>query len=96
MGWLHTHFFDGTTTVPEFLRGLPAAAIDGLYLEVISPYFDAGPESKPLSDLIAEFGPKEVRVFLPGRTQARPCVRRSYSNGSNRSLMSAGAGCRRM
>ncbi len=32
---------------------------------MISPYFDAGPESKPLSDLIAEFGPKEVRVFLP-------------------------------
>lgn len=64
-GWLHTHFFDGTTTVREFLRKAAGSAIDGLYLEVISPYFDAGPESKPLSDLIDEFGPKEVRVFLP-------------------------------
>jgi hypothetical protein len=64
-GWLHTHFFDGTTTVPEFLRAATGTAINGLYLEVISPYFDAGPESKPLSDLIAEFDPKEVRVFLP-------------------------------
>ena len=64
-GWLHTHFFDGTTTVPEFLREAAGGAIDGLYLEVISPYFDAGPESEPLSDLIAAFGPKEVRVFLP-------------------------------
>ncbi|CUS37805.1 conserved hypothetical protein [Candidatus Nitrospira nitrosa] len=64
-GRLHTHFFDGTTTVPKFIREATGSAIDGLYLEVISPYFDAGPESKPLSDLIAEFAPKEVRVFLP-------------------------------
>lgn len=64
-GWLHTHFFDGATTVPEFLRQATGNALDGLFLEVISPYFDAGPESKPLSDLIAEFSPKEVRVFLP-------------------------------
>jgi len=64
-GRLHTHFFHGTTTVTEFLRQAAGSAIDGLYLEVISPYFDAGPESKPLIDLIAEFAPKEVRVFLP-------------------------------
>jgi hypothetical protein len=64
-GRLHTHFFDGTTTVPDFLRQAAGTAIDGLYLEVISPYFDAGPESKPLSDLITAFNPKEVRVFLP-------------------------------
>lgn len=64
-GWLHTHFFDGTTTVPEFLREAAGGAVDGLNLEVISPYFDAGPESKPLEALIAEFGPKEVRLFLP-------------------------------
>jgi len=64
-GLLHTHFFDGTTSVPDFLRNAAGRAIDGLNLEVISPYFDAGPESKPLSDLIAEFQPREVRVFLP-------------------------------
>ncbi len=64
-GWLHTHFFDGTTSVREFLRTAAGTALNGLYLEVISPYFDAGPESKPLKELIEEFSPKEVRVFLP-------------------------------
>jgi hypothetical protein len=64
-GRLHTHFFDGTTTVPDFLRQAAGPAIDGLYLEIISPYFDFGPESKPLSDLVAAFSPKEMRVFLP-------------------------------
>lgn len=64
-GWLHTHFYDGTTTVPTFLRTAAGTAIDGLCLEVISPYFDAGPESTPLSDLIEAFSPKEVRVYLP-------------------------------
>lgn len=64
-GWLHTHFFDGTTSVREFLRATAGNALNGLYLEVISPYFDAGPESRPLIELIEEFGPKEVRVFLP-------------------------------
>jgi len=64
-GWLHTHFFDGSTSVREFLRTAAGSALTGLYLEVISPYFDLGPKSKPLSDLIEEFGPREVRVFLP-------------------------------
>ena len=36
-----------------------------MYLEIISPYFDAGPTSAPLNDLINEFRPREVRVFLP-------------------------------
>ena len=64
-GWLHTHFFDGSMAVTDFLRQAAGRAIDGINLEVISPYFDLGPESKPLRDLIAAFAPKEVRVFLP-------------------------------
>ena len=64
-GWLHTHFFDGSTSVPEFLRGVAGNSLRGMNLEVISPYFDEGPASQPLETLIEEFEPREVRVFLP-------------------------------
>ncbi len=64
-GILHTHFFDGRTSVPEFLRTVAGNSLDGMYLEIISPYFDDGPTSKPLEDLITEFRPRELRVFLP-------------------------------
>jgi hypothetical protein len=53
----------------EFQRQLR----EGLYLEVISPYFDAGPESKPLSELTAAFRPKEISL------------RASWNNGFRRS-----------
>jgi hypothetical protein len=64
-GILHPHFFDGRTSVPEFLRTIAGRSLDGMYLEIISPYFDKGPTSAPLEELIKEFRPREVRVFLP-------------------------------
>ena len=64
-GLLHTHFFDGRGTFPDFLYDATAGSLQGMYLEIISPYLDAGPELKPLIELIEKFNPKEVRVFLP-------------------------------
>ena len=68
-GRLEPHFFHGATTVLEFLDAAAGRELRGLNLEIISPYFDAGPTSTPLSDLIEQFSPKEVRVFLP-KTEA--------------------------
>jgi hypothetical protein len=64
-GMLHTHFYDGRTSVPEFLREVAGNGLGGMNLEIISPYFDGGPTSGPLDDLISQFKPREVRVFLP-------------------------------
>ncbi|MCE3222825.1 MAG: hypothetical protein K0S58_1005 [Nitrospira sp.] len=64
-GILHTHFFDGRSSFPDFLRQVAGSGLDGMCLEIISPYFDEGPTSVPLDDLISQFKPREVRVFLP-------------------------------
>lgn len=64
-GWLHPHFFDGSTTVVDFLRDAGGKNLNDLYVEIISPYFDKGPQSLPLKALIDEFKPKEIRMFLP-------------------------------
>lgn len=64
-GWLEPHFFDGSTSVVEFLQGAAGGALRGLNLEILSPYFDAGPTSVPLTDLIEAFSPRDVRVYLP-------------------------------
>ncbi len=64
-GLLHPHFFAGSTSVPEFLRDVAGSSLHGMNLEIISPYFDEGPTSKPLEELIEYFDPREVRVFLP-------------------------------
>jgi hypothetical protein len=78
-GILHPHFFDGRATVSEFLRTVAGNSLDGVYLEIISPYFDEGPTSKPLDDLINEFKPREVRVFLPrANTGEALCSREIY------------------
>lgn len=78
-GILHPHFFDGQTSVPEFLRTVAGNSLDGMYLEIISPYFDEGPTSGPLEDLINEFRPHEVRLFLPrANTGEALCSRELY------------------
>jgi hypothetical protein len=64
-GRLEPHFFDGGTAVVEFLDGVAGRDLRGLNLEIVSPYFDAGPTSAPLSDLIERFAPREIRLFLP-------------------------------
>ena len=78
-GLLHPHFFDGRASVPEFLRQVVGRDLDGMCLEIISPYFDDGPTSVPLDDLINEFRPREVRVFLPrAHTGEALCSREIY------------------
>jgi hypothetical protein len=64
-GRLEPHFFDGGTTVVDFLSEVAGRDLRGLNLEIVSPYFDVAPTSTPLSGLIERFSPREVRVFLP-------------------------------
>ncbi|MGK4008497.1 hypothetical protein WMF31_38160 [Sorangium sp. So ce1036] len=75
-GVLHTHFYDGKQPIPDFLIEVMGNALRGMYLEVISPYFDDAAESKPLADLLDRFSPRETRVYLPrgrrGEALCRP------------------------
>lgn len=64
-GRLCTQFDDGKTSLPDFLHDAAGSALRGMCLEIISPYFDSGGESKPLAALIEKFRPREVRVYLP-------------------------------
>lgn len=64
-GRLHPHFDGARSSLGEFMESVAGRALNGLCLEVISPYFDGGELSRPLADLRARFGPSEVRVFLP-------------------------------
>lgn len=64
-GGLHPHFYDGKDGLVEFLRSAAGTALDGMYLEVISPYFDNTPVCRALTQLREAFLPREVRVFLP-------------------------------
>lgn len=64
-GRLHPHFYDGTEPVVDFLSSVAGRALEGMNLEVISPYFDKAASALPLSDLLERFAPKETRVFLP-------------------------------
>ena len=67
-GRLHTHFDNGQTGLVDFLRSVAGSSLNGMCLEIISPYFDESPESKPLSSLIDAFSPTEVRLYLPQGT----------------------------
>ncbi|MEZ4222319.1 MAG: hypothetical protein R3B13_15385 [Polyangiaceae bacterium] len=64
-GALHTHFFYGRQSFPDFLEEVTSRDLRGAYLEVISPYFDEADECVPLQELVERFEPKETRVFLP-------------------------------
>lgn len=64
-GRLHTHFDHGEGSLVDFIAGKTGAALAGMNLEVISPYFDATAESQPLAALIEKFQPAAVRLFLP-------------------------------
>ncbi len=78
-GRLHTHFFAGLSSVGDFLEEAAGASLQTLNLEVISPYFDEGPTSPPLADLIRRFNPREVRVFLPRSDKGEAlCDQRLY------------------
>lgn len=75
-GRLHTHFYSGGKSLPDFLDEVAGQYIRDACLEIISPYFDDAPSCGPLEELVARFRPKEVRVFLPrsgaAEAQCRP------------------------
>lgn len=62
---LFTHFYAGTESFPDFLQQCAGELLQGLYLEIISPYLGDAPTSGPLEELIRRFHPKEVRILLP-------------------------------
>lgn len=75
-GQLRTHFYAGGEPVAEFIDRVAGAKVRGMYLEVISPFFDDAAESGPLDELLSRFTPKETRLFLPrtpeGEVRCRP------------------------
>lgn len=57
---------DGTPeSVVQFLKRTTRRQPQGWRMEVVSPYFDEAEECEPLTELLAAFGPSEIRVFLP-------------------------------
>jgi len=75
-GVLHTHFYDGSQEFTTFLESMAGRSLDGMNLEIISPYFNDHASSLPLSALIDRFRPKEVRVYLPRNEGGEPlCTR---------------------
>lgn len=63
---LRTHFWSRRDVdLVDFVRETVGNRLDGLYMEIISPYFDASGESNPLQKLVECFDPKACRVFLP-------------------------------
>ncbi|APV51640.1 hypothetical protein BWI17_19250 [Betaproteobacteria bacterium GR16-43] len=64
-GRLLPQFYGGHSSVVDFLADRAGEALNGCYLEVISPYFDKAPTCKVLQALVDRFAPREVRVFLP-------------------------------
>lgn len=64
-GALYSHFYSGQEAFTDFLRDAAGRALDDMYLEIISPYFDGGPSLAPLQSLMEAFRPKQVQVFLP-------------------------------
>jgi hypothetical protein len=77
-GVLHTHFYDGRQSVPDFLAEVTGNALRGMYLEVISPYFDNAAESKPLAELIERFAPRAVRIYLPRGRRGEALCRQDF------------------
>ncbi len=69
---LHSHFFNGTGAVDEFLEEVAGQKLRGLNLEVISPYFDQALRCKPLRDLIERFHPVK---FSSTCREVRPAKR---------------------
>jgi hypothetical protein len=64
-GQLYTQLYRGDEPLADFLARVAGDAISGMSLEVISPFFDDADECAPLKKLIADFHPKQVRVYLP-------------------------------
>ena len=77
-GAFHSRLYTGLQSVPDFVEQTFGHALDDLYLEVISPYFDNSASSKPLMQLIERFHPREVRILLPRGTDGRALCKERY------------------
>ncbi|HYN42628.1 MAG TPA: hypothetical protein VE129_12675, partial [Thermoanaerobaculia bacterium] len=70
-GMLQPRFYwgrsdEGTTeSVVQFLKRTTKRELQGMRMEVVSPYFDEADECEPLAELMKAFDPGEVCVFLP-------------------------------
>jgi hypothetical protein len=73
---LHTHFYSGQGSVPDFLDQVAGERLRGTYLEIISPFFDDAEDCRPLEELVERFQPKEVRVFLPRSSSGEALCRK--------------------
>ena len=77
-GQIQAHFFAGDRPFDDFLADVLGTDPRELYLEVISPYFDAADRSVPLEQLIKRFRPRSVRVYLPrnasGEAEVEPAM----------------------
>ncbi len=68
---LPTRFYWGrsddgpTESVVQFLKRTTKRELQGMRMEVVSPYFDEADECEPLAELMKAFDLGEVRVFLP-------------------------------
>lgn len=76
-GRLPTRLFGGRAAFVESLAEMTRGRLNGLNLEVISPYVD-DTEATPLQSLIDEFEPRECRVFLPRATNGNVACSESY------------------
>jgi hypothetical protein len=76
-GLMLPHFYGGDEPVLDFLKRVSAGALQGLNLEVISPYFDDH-GIEPLKRLVRAFGPREIRVHLPAGDRAAPPTPQVY------------------
>jgi hypothetical protein len=61
--------------VAGFLETVAGKELQGMYLEIISPFFDNAEVSHPLDDIMDRFQPKEVRIFLPRDDKGEVLVR---------------------
>ncbi len=70
-GMLQPRFYWGrsdekaTESVVEFLKRTTGRQLQGLRMEVVSPYFDEAEACEPLDELMIAFTPSETQVFLP-------------------------------
>ena len=57
---------DGTTeSVVQFLKRTTKRELQGMRMEIVSPYFDEAEECEPLAQLMKAFDPATTAVFLP-------------------------------
>lgn len=77
-GYLIPRLFMGDHDLSEFLETLAGGRLRNRCLEVISPYFDDKESSKPLTELIDRFRPRETRVFLPKGPDGEALCSESY------------------